>query len=206
MTTTQNQPEPGVEPTAGSPVEPPVEPPEKSRVKATEEPTADRRVGEVSVDASSAAPDGDIDQLADTLDTLFTVQRDFFAGLAERLGLLEVDLRAVMYVWRRDQVSPKALARHLRLTGGGATTVVDRMAARQLLARIPNSHDRRSLFIVTTPKGDRVGNSVRRTFCAELSIVATNPSHRHAFGVMVQRLNRRIGSSTDTADDLDGGA
>lgn len=156
---------------------------------------------ELELDEDEVLPveNSDVDLLADALDTLFAVQRDFFADVAARLDLLEIDVRAMLYVYQRERVSPKALARHLRLTGGGATTVVDRLQNRGFLARTPNPHDRRSLYVVPTTSGSRAARAIRRAFGAEIAWSVQDSCDRQRIAIMVRRLNKRIGASTDVS-------
>jgi DNA-binding MarR family transcriptional regulator len=63
------------------------------------------------------------------------------------------DMRALEFIARHGHRSPGALARHLRITSGAVTTLLDRMEVNGLLARVADPHDRRRWIIMLTAEG-----------------------------------------------------
>lgn len=70
----------------------------------------------------------------------------------------------VLTVLRRTgapySLSPGKIAGSLLLSGSGLTSRLDRLAAKQLVVRLPDPHDGRGLLIRLTPKGRRLVDRV----------------------------------------------
>jgi len=77
------------------------------------------------------------------------------AAAASTLAISRNDLRALELVSRQGWMAAAVLAKHLGLTSGAVTTLIDRMEAKGLLARVADPHDRRRVRIQATAEGIR---------------------------------------------------
>jgi DNA-binding MarR family transcriptional regulator len=78
-------------------------------------------------------------------------------AVAERVGLSPTDLLAMDLISRDGQTTAGQLASHLHLTTGAITGLIDRLERSGLAKRTADASDRRRVLVVTTAKGDRVG-------------------------------------------------
>ena len=72
--------------------------------------------------------------------------------MAERVGLNATDTKALDLIMEHGPLSPSDLARATGLTTAAVTTVLDRLEAKQLVARSPDPHDRRRLRVSAEPQ------------------------------------------------------
>lgn len=90
------------------------------------------------------------------------------AALASTLGIGAPDMRALLWVARSDNAVPKNLAKHLELSTGAITTLLDRLVTAGLVIRQPNATDRRSVLVILTPRGceavEALNDFYRRAF------------------------------------------
>lgn len=70
-----------------------------------------------------------------------------------QFGVAVNDFRALAYIHRTPDATPKRVAEYLELTTGALTTLVDRLEKAQLVRRVPHPSDRRSVLLETTPRG-----------------------------------------------------
>jgi DNA-binding MarR family transcriptional regulator len=82
-------------------------------------------------------------------------RRDSFAEHGVESWEFDV-LAALRRAGRPYQLSPGALLRETLVTSGTMTNRVDRLAARGLVVRSPDPHDRRGVLVGLTPEGRRV--------------------------------------------------
>lgn len=78
--------------------------------------------------------------------------REVFAGE----GLKEGDYGGLVALRRSGapyELTPTDLARSQMMTSGGMTAVIDRLAGRRFVERVPNPHDRRGSLVRLTPEG-----------------------------------------------------
>ena len=76
-------------------------------------------------------------------------------SVAAALEISRSDLRAIEIVSRHGSVTSGALARHLGLTTGSVTTLVDRMTMKGFFQRSSDPNDRRRVIIQITDEGIR---------------------------------------------------
>jgi DNA-binding MarR family transcriptional regulator len=55
--------------------------------------------------------------------------------------------------WKKGYTTPGGLARYLELSSGAMTSRLDRLEEMELIERIPDPEDRRSLVVALTDKG-----------------------------------------------------
>jgi DNA-binding MarR family transcriptional regulator len=72
--------------------------------------------------------------------------------------LRKVEFSMLMLLLANDHVSPKPLARTLRVTAPKLTLLLDGLQARGLLQRHPNPEDGRSQHVLLTEKGHRLAH------------------------------------------------
>jgi MarR family transcriptional regulator, organic hydroperoxide resistance regulator len=71
--------------------------------------------------------------------------------IAARAGLNLTDLRAASALVQDGPMTAGALQKRLRLTGGAATTAVDRLEKKGIATRASDPHDRRKVTISVNP-------------------------------------------------------
>src|SRR5436309_12376905 len=79
----------------------------------------------------------------------------------EPLGLGSSDFAILELLLHRGRQPVKAIGRRVDLTSGAITTAVDRLEAQGLVVRISDPEDRRTRFVLLTPKGTAL---IRRVF------------------------------------------
>jgi DNA-binding MarR family transcriptional regulator len=88
--------------------------------------------------------------------------------VAASLGIGTTDVRALVFMAQVGDVTPKRVAEKVGLSTGAITNMVDRMVAVDLIERVPNPHDRRSLHLRLAPAGqaavDRLSEFYRSAF------------------------------------------
>ena len=85
-------------------------------------------------------------------------------GEMRRLGTQELtvpQMRALLFVTRRDGASLTEVAEHVGLTLPSASRLVDLLVERGLLRRRTASADRRRIMLAATPRGQTLMESVR---------------------------------------------
>lgn len=76
----------------------------------------------------------------------------FNQAVADRVGLHLTDMQCLNLLEMLGSTTPGDLARHMGLTTGGVTVMLDRLEKRGYLRREPNPGDRRSLLVRLLPK------------------------------------------------------
>ncbi|MET9342147.1 MarR family transcriptional regulator [Nonomuraea sp. NPDC003804] len=77
--------------------------------------------------------------------------------VAERLGVTDTDVQCLHVLGRHGPTTPGILAKHVNLTTGSASRMIDRLVAAGCVRRVADPHDRRKVLIEPTREGlDRV--------------------------------------------------
>ncbi|MGW3346106.1 MarR family winged helix-turn-helix transcriptional regulator [Nonomuraea rubra] len=77
--------------------------------------------------------------------------------VAERLGVTDTDVQCLHVLGRHGPTTPGILAKHVNLTTGSASRMIDRLVAAGCVRRVADPHDRRKVLIEPTQEGlDRV--------------------------------------------------
>ncbi|GAA4963796.1 DNA-binding MarR family transcriptional regulator [Nonomuraea thailandensis] len=77
--------------------------------------------------------------------------------VAESLGVTDTDVQCLHVLGRHGPTTPGVLARHVNLTTGSASRMIDRLVAAGCVRRVADPHDRRRVLIEPTQDGlDRV--------------------------------------------------
>ena len=120
-------------------------------------------------------------------------------AVAERVGLSPRELLAMDLVTRGDPVTPGDIARHLRLTTGAITGLIDRMEGAGFVKRRPDPADRRRLFVLPTAKGDRIADSFAPLAAALRQATAGySPDQLRLIAEFVRVLRRAVADTTDS--------
>jgi DNA-binding MarR family transcriptional regulator len=105
-----------------------------------------------------------------------TTYETFERHLGAPFDLRKVEFSLLMLLLANEGVSPKPLARALRITAPKLTLLLDRLQQRGLLARRPNPQDGRSQHVVLTDSGlhlaqaaQAAADSMERELLARLS-------------------------------------
>jgi DNA-binding MarR family transcriptional regulator len=78
-----------------------------------------------------------------------------------RRGLIDTDLRALLFLAEHPGCTVKAIRDAALVTSGTATVMVDRLQRSGLITRDPNPADRRSSLLTLAPSGQSVVAEIR---------------------------------------------
>lgn len=92
--------------------------------------------------------------------------------IAEEEGLSASELRALFYIGEHVAVTPKRLAAHMHMTTAAITLISRRLVEIDLLQRLDNPDDRRSVMLSLTPRAHVAMERMHRDF-AEMITGAT---------------------------------
>ncbi|RFA23340.1 MarR family winged helix-turn-helix transcriptional regulator [Subtercola boreus] len=92
-------------------------------------------------------------EYASALHRLDVEHRKLRTAFADHLGLTHNEYDAFMHIAETGTTTPKELAATLRFTTGATTAMIDRLEKVDLVHRIPNPDDRRSVLLEPTPHG-----------------------------------------------------
>lgn len=109
-----------------------------------------------AVIAAAAVHSAELLTLIDRLGRLSMANERMRAGLAKELKMTLHELNALIYVEYERRITPKALAQKLSMSTGSVTALIDRLTESGLVLRSPHPHDRRSILLSLTPRGDEV--------------------------------------------------
>lgn len=101
-------------------------------------------------------------RLGHALLMLESAYRDLRTDMAKDLGLSVAEFRALTAVAGSPGYTPKMLGLELSMTTGAITALIDRLAQAELLTRLPNPRDRRSVLLASTPRGGDLFREVTR--------------------------------------------
>ena len=76
-------------------------------------------------------------------------------AIAERLGVTSTELEVLGTLVQRGPLSAGDLARRTGLTSGAVTRLIDRLAERAIVRRMPDPEDRRRVLVAITPSARR---------------------------------------------------
>lgn len=78
--------------------------------------------------------------------------------VAAQLGVIDTDVQCLHVLNLHGPSTPGELAKHVNLTTGSASRMIDRLVAADCVRRVPDPADRRRVLIEPTQSGmDRVG-------------------------------------------------
>jgi DNA-binding MarR family transcriptional regulator len=77
------------------------------------------------------------------------------AAAAALLGIAETDVLALQHLAWAGTLTPSQLARHLQLTSGGTTALIQRLTRLDYVTREAHPEDRRSSLVRLSPAGER---------------------------------------------------
>ncbi len=87
----------------------------------------------------------------------------FHQTAAARYGLGITDMKALGALLQEGPMTAGQLARRLSLTTGAVTSVIDRLARRDLVTREPDTRDRRKVIVVANQARLAAGENVYRS-------------------------------------------
>jgi DNA-binding MarR family transcriptional regulator len=90
--------------------------------------------------------------------------------IAREAGVTASELRALARVAEAGNITPKELAESMEVTTGAVTAISSRLVEGDLMRRVDNPSDRRSLFLELTAAGDEVMNQIYREFDKTLAL------------------------------------
>ncbi|SEG97823.1 DNA-binding transcriptional regulator, MarR family [Nonomuraea solani] len=73
--------------------------------------------------------------------------------VAERLGVTDTDVQCLHVLGRHGPATPGVLAKHVNLTTGSATRMIDRLVAAGCVRRVADPGDRRRVLVEPTEYG-----------------------------------------------------
>ena len=115
--------------------------------------TALLRASRTKKAAENATPADGAAEYASALHRLDVEHRKLRAAFADHLGLAHNEYDAFIHIAETGITTPKELAATLRFTTGATTAMIDRLENADLVHRIPNPGDRRSVLLEPTPHG-----------------------------------------------------
>ncbi len=134
-------------------------------------------------------PLGSLSRISRLAKHLDRARRDAFA--AHELEVWEFDVLAALRRQGRPYVlSPGELIRATLSTSGTMTNRVNRLEARGLVSRQPNTDDRRGVLVRLTDEGrDRVQQALADLLAYERKVLASiEPEEREQLAVLLRRL------------------
>jgi DNA-binding MarR family transcriptional regulator len=100
------------------------------------------------------------DSLADAFRSVARLLRQASMESLARWDLTPSQFRALRTLMRHDAMRPSELSEHLRIAPRSTTEVLDGLAAKGLVERRPDPHDRRATLVVPTEHGVDVGTKI----------------------------------------------
>ncbi len=94
-----------------------------------------------------------MDELIASATAFFRAVEALRVRSAARVNLTATEFRALARLVEFGPDSPKALATSMAMSTATITAVTDRLVARQLVTRVPNQADRRSVLLTPTDEG-----------------------------------------------------
>lgn len=91
--------------------------------------------------------------------------------IGEPLRIRRVDFTVLALLRSNDEVSLKGLCAELHTSAPHLSVVVERLVKRELVKRVPNTHDRRMQHLVLTSKGQALADeslAIARTMEADM--------------------------------------
>lgn len=115
---------------------------------------------------ASPAPETDLDRVLEVYRRLQIHHARLVNVEASRRGLGLTDLRFLFSLAARPggSVLPKEATTYLGLSTGAMTSLIDRLEQRDLVRRLPNPNDRRSVEVVILDEGSRTVDEVKDVY------------------------------------------
>lgn len=104
------------------------------------------------------------------LDIEYRALRNRFCAGA---GISPAELDALALVAGRPNITPKDLAAVTYLTTSATTALIDRLATAGYLQRTPHPHDRRSIVVQLTDRGERLTSDLSRRYISKFEKLAS---------------------------------
>lgn len=124
------------------------------------------------------------------------------AELATQLGIGPTDLRLLLHIHGRSNVTAKEAAAILDQVTGSTTALMDRLERRGYLERRPHPTDRRSLTLSLTPLGHDAVEAVHEAYAVAFAEAFSADEFRKVAAIL-RALGESLGSE-ETALDADG--
>ncbi len=155
-----------------------------------------------SVDARQQDDDDELVELLAAYQYMRRKNIRMAAELATRLGIGPTDLRLLLHINGRSNVTAKEAAAILDQVTGSTTALMDRLERRGYLERRPHPTDRRSLTLSLTPLGHDAVEAVREAY-AEAFSEAFSADEFGKVAAILRALGEALGSE-ETALDAEG--
>ncbi len=100
--------------------------------------------------------------------------------------------RVLMIVWHHKSAQMQFLSAEVGLEKGSLTTVIDALERLDLVKRVRDGEDRRSITVCATPTGERVAEEIETLFLAHLERVCAKltPEDRGEFAQAAETFAR----------------
>ncbi|WP_166785752.1 MULTISPECIES: MarR family winged helix-turn-helix transcriptional regulator [Cryobacterium] len=126
------------------------------------------------------------------------------AGMAAAAGLTGSEIRVLVRISEAGRVTPKMLAGSTGLSMGAVTAICDRLVARDVVRRVANPVDRRSLFLELTATGETLMSSIYGDFRARIGTVLEQQSFAEQSLLEAQLLSIAAALGYDLEEGLAG--
>jgi MarR family 2-MHQ and catechol resistance regulon transcriptional repressor len=143
---------------------------------------------------------------SDIASTLWAALGDAYAAMAAhatadaaRYGFSLAELAVLDVLHERGPMLLGELQRHVSVSSGGATFLVDRLEGKGLVRRKSCADDRRATFAALTPKGERVLTRIRPKHVRAIRKAASGLSGRRQRAVT--KLLRELAEAANSRPD-----
>ncbi|TFC30527.1 MarR family transcriptional regulator [Cryobacterium sp. TMT2-18-3] len=126
------------------------------------------------------------------------------AGMAAKDGFTGSEIRVLFRISEAGRVTPKILAGSTDLSMGAVTAISDRLVARDVVRRVANPDDRRSLFLELTATGETLMDSIYGDFRARIAEAQRKMSSPEQELLEAQLLNIAAALGYDLEEGLAG--
>jgi DNA-binding MarR family transcriptional regulator len=125
--------------------------------------------------------------------------RRFRETVAHTLGITETESAALAHLSLGDPTTPGDLGRHVALTSGGVTALINRLEQRGYVKRIPHPNDRRSCLLSPTPVAIASVRHYYKPLTTELDRLARAlpAEQRTLIGVFLHRASELAAGATE---------
>jgi DNA-binding MarR family transcriptional regulator len=120
-------------------------------------------------------------------------------GLARGAGLSTLDLHALEHLEQSGPLTPRRLERHLGLTSGAVTALVDRLERVGWVTRSRHPTDRRSVLVGLSEAAEHAGDDHVGAYHRRIRRAAQrlSPAERAAVARFLDEVTRAAGESGD---------
>ena len=136
-----------------------------------------------------------INELMTTVTAFFRTVEGVRVRSAESVNVTETELRALARVVETGPTTPKNLALSMTMSTATITAIADRLVLRELLTRVPNGVDRRSVLLTATDEGTAVVRGLyalhRQTYVTSLNTMSAErlDEAREVLGLITEHLD-----------------